>query len=77
MPLYHFKFMRNGEASPRTDGLELADPATAWEEATTAFGEMIRSVDGDLKPGSDWHMDVTDAAGNMVYRLRFVTESFV
>jgi hypothetical protein len=29
-----------------------------------------------LQPGADWRMDVTDETGKLIYRLRFIAESF-
>jgi hypothetical protein len=58
------------------DGVELADDRAAWVEATTACGEILRDLDGDLKAGSEWRMEVTRESGEMVYRLTFITEAF-
>jgi hypothetical protein len=57
------------------DGVELADDRAAWVEATTACGEMLRDLDGDLKAGSEWRMEVTRQSGEIVYRLSLVTEA--
>ena len=37
-------------------------------------GEIIRSDDVKAWQGSDWHMEVTDAAGQPVRWLRFSVE---
>lgn len=58
------------------DGVELADDRAAWVEATTACGEMLRDLDGDLKAGSEWRMEVIRGSGEIVYRLTLVTEAF-
>jgi hypothetical protein len=58
------------------DGIELADDRAAWVEATTACGEILRDLDGDLKAGSEWRMEVTRESGEIVYRLTLVTEAF-
>ena len=49
------------------EGYELADRPAAWAEATAAAGEMIRDLDGKLKPGQDWRLEVTDENKNPVY----------
>jgi hypothetical protein len=77
MPRYFFKVIRNGEASPASDALDLADNAAAWEEGTIACGEMIRSIDGRFPPGADWKMEVFDDSGKMIFRFRFTADSFV
>ena len=78
MPLYFFNFSRsaNPEPSPfKNEGLELVDNDAAWEEATTACGEKLREIDGALRPGDGWKMDVTDAGGKAIFALKFTTES--
>jgi hypothetical protein len=78
MPLYFFNFSHAPEPeSPpfKNEGLELVDNDAAWEEATTACGEKLREMDGRLRPGGGWQMDVTDANGKAIFALRFTTES--
>ena len=77
MPLYFFQ-IAYGEGATRLarDGVELAGDRAAWEEATTACGEMLRDLGGALKPGSQWRMEVTRGSGEIVYRLTFSTEAF-
>ncbi len=78
MPLYFFNFSLGSTSQPRpfkNEGLELVDNAAAWEEATTACGEKLREIDGSLRPGDGWKMEVTDADGKAIFALRFSTES--
>jgi hypothetical protein len=78
MPLYFFNFSRSSkaEAPPfKNEGLELLDDNAAWEEATTACGEKLREMDGSLRPGDGWKMEVTDAGGKALFALKFTTES--
>lgn len=60
MPLYHFAVVRNGRAVAPADGLELADMKAAWDEATTAFGQMVRDIDGSLELDAIWSIEVQD-----------------
>jgi hypothetical protein len=76
MPRYFFHLNRNDEAGLDNDGLTFLDHQAAWEEATMACGEMIRTIDGQLQPGASWRMEVTDETGKLIYRLRFIAESF-
>jgi hypothetical protein len=76
MPRYFFHLNTNEQASVDSDGLTFLDHQAAWEEATMACGEMIRTIDGHLQPGEAWQMEVTDEAGKLIYRLRFIAESF-
>ena len=78
MPLYFFNFsspLTPGSRPFKNEGLELADNAAAWEEATIACGEKLRELDGSLRPGDGWNMEVTDANGKAIFALRFTTES--
>jgi hypothetical protein len=73
MPLYFFNFSRSPKAEARpfkNEGLEFVDDNAAWEEATTACGEKLREMNGSLRPGDGWKMEVTDAGGK-----KFTTES--
>ena len=76
MPRYFFHFNRNDKALLDIDALTFLDHQAAWEEATMACGEMIRTIDGHLQPGAGWRMEVADEAGKLIYRLRFMAESF-
>ena len=76
MPVYYFHVLKNGDRRPDADGLDLADSHAAWDEATTALGEMIQFADGRLSPGAEWQIDVADHSGKTVHRLRFTAQSF-
>jgi hypothetical protein len=78
MPLYFFNFSRapTTEADPfKNEGLELVDNDAAWEEATTACGEKLRHINGSLRPGDGWKMEVTDGNGKAIFSLRFTSET--
>jgi hypothetical protein len=78
MPLYFFNFNHasRSETSPfKNEGLELVDNDAAWEEATTACGEKLREMDGALRPGDGWKMEVTDGRGEPAYILTFASEA--
>jgi hypothetical protein len=77
MPLYFFDVCHGKSSSRNDQGLEFPDDQGAWEEATTACGEIIRDLDGEMKASPDeWRMDVTNGEGKLVYRLRFSAEIF-
>jgi hypothetical protein len=77
MPLYFYR-ITHGAGAPAWphDAVELANDEAAWEEATTACGEMLRDLDGALKAGAEWRMEVTRESGEMLYRLVFSAETF-
>lgn len=78
MPLYFFNFSRVPTPVLRpfkNQGLELVDNDAAWEEATTACGEKLREMDGSLRHGDGWKMEVTDRDGKAIFALKFTTET--
>ncbi|ANW02512.1 hypothetical protein LMTR13_22420 [Bradyrhizobium icense] len=46
---------------------ELPDLQAAWQEATLTAGQIIQDLDGRLRPGKNWRMDVTDEFANPLY----------
>jgi hypothetical protein len=75
MPRYYFNAYRNDREFPDTEGTELATQHDAWEEATEACGEMMRDLDGDLKPGDEWRMEVLTEKQAVVFILKFSAET--
>lgn len=68
MPRYFFNIYH--DRVTRDDlGTELPDRHAAWEEATTAAGEIIRGIDGSLKPDRDWRLEVTDEFANPLWEI--------
>jgi hypothetical protein len=53
---------------------DLADRDNAWDEMTKVCGSMVGSLCNNLKPKSDWQMDLLDASRKPVYRIRLVAE---
>jgi hypothetical protein len=49
------------------EGEELADGHAAWREATMMAGEIIRDIDGKLRPGQCWELEVIDEFRNPLY----------
>ena len=68
MPRYYFHIYHD---QPQRDyvGTELPDKHRAWEEATVRAGRTLQGLDGNLKPGHEWRMDVTDEFANPLYVL--------
>ena len=63
MPRYYFNTYHD-KANRDWAGAELPDKDAAWERATQIAGDTIKHLDGDLKPGHDWRMEVTDEFSN-------------
>jgi hypothetical protein len=76
MARYFFNISQGELPRQADEGMELADDEAAWEEATAACGEMIKELDGKLKAGPEWRMEVTNESGAVVYRLRFSAEAY-
>lgn len=70
MPRYFFNICY-GSSIPDKEGTELPDAGAAWKEATIACGEMLRDLDGSLKVGPEWRMEVAEESGKVLFSLRF------
>jgi hypothetical protein len=73
MPRYYFHISHGDGSKIRNEGIELPDADAAWVEATTACGEIIRDLNGALKPGDAWRMIVMDETGAEMFHLEFST----
>jgi nitrate reductase beta subunit len=73
MPRYFFNVYHQATHVDR-DGEELPDKEEAWAEATRIAGGMIRDIDGKLRPGQDWRMEVTDEFANPLWEIRVVAQ---
>jgi hypothetical protein len=76
MPRYYFTVLDGQQSKLKNEGLDLPDKQSAWVEATTACGELLRDLDGRLNPGDAWSMQVKDDAGAELYLLEFKTRAF-
>jgi len=74
--VYFFRVFTDGIERHRTEGIAFPSKEEAWHEASTSSGEILREMDGKMHVGMDWRMDVTNAAGDVIYRLSFKTEEF-
>ena len=69
MPRYYFSVYHDVDYIDH-EGEELADKHAAWEEATVSAGQILKSIDGKLKPGHDWRMEVTDEFRQPLFGLQ-------
>lgn len=74
MPRYFFHVQCGTESSIDAEGVEMADEGAAWDEAISTCGQMIHDMDGAMRAGTVWRMEVTDEAGDTVFRLFFRAE---
>ena len=77
MSRFHFKTTRGSEVHDDPEGMELEDLRAAWKEATLATGEILKQIDGSLEPEREWRMDVTNDAGQALFSLRLIPETYV
>lgn len=75
MPRYYFN-VRHHELNRDHDGLILPDDAAAWEEAVSACAEMMHDIDGALKAGPEWAVEVTDERGEKLFAIKFSAEGY-
>ncbi|MET4719344.1 hypothetical protein ABIF63_003450 [Bradyrhizobium japonicum] len=73
MPKYFFH-ITHGHTEIDDVGEELPDKHAAWKEATITAGQMLQDMDGKLRPGHDWRMEVTDEFQNTLYALHIQAE---
>lgn len=76
MPRYYFHISHGNGPRALNGGIDLPDKEAAWIEATSACGEIIRDLNGDMKPGDTWRMIVKDEAGKDVFELELSTRAF-
>ena len=69
MPRYFFN-IRGVRTTTDEEGEDLPDNETAWREATIIAGELFREIDGKLRPGQDWALEVTDERRNPLYMIQ-------
>jgi hypothetical protein len=69
MPRYFFHVYHDGLSQLDEEGEELSDRQAAWHEATIMTGKIIQDIDGKLRPGKDWRMEVTDEFAQPLYAI--------
>jgi hypothetical protein len=73
MPKYFF----NVENIPPTMdpvGEELVNDEAAWREATIVAGEIFKDVDGRLRPGQEWGLEVANEVGKPLFLIQVRTK---
>lgn len=72
MPRYFFN-VGNMPPSLDTVGEELPDDEAAWVQATTFASDILKDVDGRLRPGQSWALNVTDQSGLCLFQIQIST----
>ncbi|MBV9984170.1 hypothetical protein [Bradyrhizobium sp.] len=73
MPRYFFNIYHD-RTQLDLEGEELPDMHAAWKEATVTAGQMIQGMDGRLRPGTEWRLEVTDEFANPLYVIHVHAE---
>jgi hypothetical protein len=73
MPRYYFDVRSEQESFVDEIGEDLPDRFAAWNEATKSAGQSLQDLDGKLRPGMEWCMEVRDELGRQVYAIRIRT----
>ncbi len=68
MPRYYFH-IRHDQFHRDNDGLDFDNREVAWEAATKSAGDHLKEPDGQLRPGHDWRMEVTDEFANPIFEI--------
>jgi hypothetical protein len=77
MSRYYFNIRYGDNLFDDDEGSAHATDEHAWEEATKASGEMLRDLDGKLRDGEEWRMEVTNEASEVVFVIRINAEKGV
>lgn len=70
MPRFHFNVF-DGVSLPDEDGMECPDWDAARVQAIAYAGEILKDTSQRLAIGEQWHMEVTDERGLVLFRLDF------
>jgi hypothetical protein len=76
MPRYFFNVYHERSDLDEV-GEELPDGQAAWREATITAGQILQCLEGKLRPGCDWRMEVTDEFANPLYLIRISTKNLL
>ncbi|KYG97882.1 hypothetical protein SE91_04410 [Bradyrhizobium sp. DOA1] len=66
MPRYFFH-VHDVAASKDNEGEVLRDDEAAWREAVSYAGALLNDINGKFRPGQEWSLEVSDAAGRPVF----------
>jgi hypothetical protein len=69
MPRYFFN-IHHDTVHLDHEGEELPDKHAAWKEATVMAGKILQDLDGKLRPGHVWRMEVTDESKDPLFVLQ-------
>ena len=74
MPRFFFR-TQQGDQSSVSETCEFVGHSEAWEELTKVCGDLVRDVGRNLAQNSEWSMELLDASGKPMSRIRLVAET--
>lgn len=76
MPSYFLR-IRNGPYCNLTNlSVDVANRDAAWSEITRVFSDLVGDVTKGLEQNTEWQIELLDASGKPLFRVRVVAESF-
>lgn len=74
MPNYSFTISHGGRPQPSTV-TECPDHDAAKKEAAGMFADVARDIAKDIQSAPEWQIEVSDAAGRSIFKIRVTAES--
>lgn len=74
MSLYFFRLSHDKYAGVAECPFEALDRDAAWAEITRTSSNLVAGICRNLKPQSDWRMELLDESGKPRFRIRLVAE---
>jgi hypothetical protein len=77
MPRYYFDISRGTYAGVSDAAFECKDDTAAWTEMTKVCGDLVGDVMRDLKPKSDWKMELLNESKTAIFRISLLAETLI
>lgn len=74
MSTFFFRLSEGHFAGVAERPFELIDQNAAWEEMARTSSNLVAGICRNLKPQSDWRMELLDDTGKPRFRIRLVAE---
>jgi hypothetical protein len=74
MSLYFFRLSHDKYAGVTECSFDLIDRKAAWEEITKVSSNLVAGICRNLKPQSNWRMELLDETGKPRFRISLVAE---
>jgi len=75
MTVYFFRLSHDRYAGVAECPFELVDRDAAWDEITKASSNLVAGICRNLKPQSNWRMELLDETGKPRFRICLTAEA--